>query len=111
MSGVPVISIEQMRQWEQATWSTGVKESDVIEKVGRALAQRLLQLTKPGDGTLLLAGRGHNGDDTRAAKPHLADRNIILIDVSDPLKALPEFAAAIKTRPKWIVDGLFGIGL
>jgi hydroxyethylthiazole kinase-like uncharacterized protein yjeF len=111
MFGVPVISVEQMRHWEEATWATGVKESDVIEEVGRAVARRLEELTQPGDVILLVAGTGHNGDDARAAAPHLTGRRIVLLDVSDPKSAGQELEAALKTGPAWIVDGLFGIGL
>jgi len=112
MPGVPVISVEQMRQWEQATWAAGAKEADVIEKVGRAVARRLESLTKPGDTVLILAGSGHNGDDARAAAPHLREhRKVILVDVTSPKGAGVEIAAALKSPPAWIVDGLFGIGL
>ncbi len=59
MDGVPVISVEAMRQWETQTWQAGVKPADVIEQVGRAVARRLWNLTQPGETILLLAGRGH----------------------------------------------------
>jgi hydroxyethylthiazole kinase-like uncharacterized protein yjeF len=111
MFGVPVITVEQMRQWEKAAWDASVKESDVIANVGRAVGQRLMQLTRPGDAILLLAGRGHNGDDARAAVAHVRDRQIILIDVTEPKSTTQEIATALKTPPAWIVDGLFGIGL
>lgn len=100
-----------MRQWEEASWAAGARESEVIEQVGRAVARRLEELTQPGDSILLLAGPGHNGDDARAAAPHLTGRRIVLMDVTDPKSAAPEFAAALKAPPAWIVDGLFGIGL
>ena len=100
-----------MRQWEEATWAAGVKESEVIARVGAAVALRLLQLTKPGDAIVALAGKGHNGDDARAAAPHLTGRRLILIDVADPVAARSEFAQALKQSPAWILDGLFGIGL
>ena len=83
----------------------------MIANVGRAVAQRLEKLTKPGDTILLLAGSGHNGDDARAAVPHLGDRQAVIINITEPKAAMPEIAAALKTPPAWIVDGLFGIGL
>jgi len=100
-----------MRQWEQATWAAGVKEKDVIARVGAAIALRLMQLTRPGDVIVALAGKGHNGDDVRAAAPHLRGRRLILIDVADPAGARGELRAALAQSPAWIVDGLFGIGL
>ncbi len=111
MNGLPVISVEQMRQWEQATWAAGVKEKEVIARAGAAIALRLMQLTRPGEVIVALAGKGHNGDDVRAAAPHLRGRRLILIDVADPSAARAELPAALAQSPAWIVDGLFGIGL
>lgn len=67
--------------------------------------------TAPGDGVLLLAGKGHNGDDTRAAAGHLADRRADLINVRTPAEELRAVEAALSRRPALVVDGLFGIGL
>lgn len=115
LAKIPVISVEQMRQWEKATWAAGKTEREVIQNVGRLLAQRLLELTKPGDAVWILAGKGHNGDDGRAIKPHLADRNVVLMPVDDPRQGLEKFARRLQTKgrhtTKWIVDALFGIGL
>ena len=109
---VPVMSVAQMRQLENDSWAAGVSATAVIKNVGRILASRLLELTKPGDSILLLAGRGHNGDDVRAARPHLRGRKVKLMDVSNPRMAVKELSQTVKTtRPSWIVDGLFGIGL
>jgi hydroxyethylthiazole kinase-like uncharacterized protein yjeF len=108
---VPVISVEQMRAWESATWASGQTETAVIARVGEALAQRILELTQPGATILLLAGRGHNGDDVRAIYPHLAERKVTLLNVTDPEAAQTELNALLKHRPVLVVDGLFGIGL
>lgn len=108
---VPVISVEQMRAWERATWAGGQTEAAVIARVGEALAQHALALTRPGDSILLLAGRGHNGDDVRAMMPHLAGRTVRLFNVMDPVLTQHELASAMQNRPSLIVDGLFGIGL
>jgi len=112
---IPVISVEQMRQWEKATWAAGKTEQEVIQQVGRLLAQRLLQLSRPGDTIWLIAGTGHNGDDARAAQPYLPDRKVLLTNVDDPQKGLAEFAQLLPSRgsprARWIVDALFGIGL
>jgi ADP-dependent NAD(P)H-hydrate dehydratase / NAD(P)H-hydrate epimerase len=112
---IPVISVEQMRLWEQATWAAGRTEHEVIHQVGRLLAQRVLQLTQPRDAVWIIAGKGHNGDDARAAQPHLVDRNVLLSNIEDPGAGLAEFAQRLHTqglrRVRWIVDALFGIGL
>jgi NAD(P)H-hydrate epimerase len=105
-----------MREWENASWAAGRSAAAVIKNVGRLLARRALALTRPGDTILILAGRGHNGDDARAARPHLSRRKVILVEALDPRPAAKEFSRIIQSapgraRPKWIIDGLFGIGL
>lgn len=103
-----VISIAQMREWERATWATGVSETAVIRRAGLALAAVAGRLTQPGAEVLVLAGKGHNGDDARFAAGSLADRRVRLLNVTDPAAVLTEvsiFSGAL------IVDGLFGIGL
>jgi NAD(P)H-hydrate epimerase len=114
---LPVITVDQMRQWEKAAWAAGKTPSAVIRRVGRVLARRLLTLTEPGDTILILAGPGHNGDDARAALPHLPRRKVLLVEpANQPLAAAKEFSRKIQSAsrrdgPKWIVDALFGIGL
>jgi NAD(P)H-hydrate epimerase len=108
---VPVLTIEQMRRWEQATWATGKSENEVIQQVGRCIARRVMTLTCPGDRILILAGKGHNGDDARCARPHLTDRDVSLLEIADPAAALAEVDAERSRRPALVIDGLFGIGL
>ncbi|HWN96669.1 MAG TPA: NAD(P)H-hydrate dehydratase [Methylomirabilota bacterium] len=108
---MPVISVEQMREWECATWATGQTEGEVITRVGEALAQRAMAMTQAGEMILLLAGKGHNGDDVRAMQPHLVHRDVRLVEVGEPAAATAELAAALQLRPALVVDGLFGIGL
>ena len=108
---VPVVNIRQMRRWEQATWATGQTEAAVIRCVGEKVARIALRLTCSNDSILILAGKGHNGDDTRAAKEFLTDRKVISLDVTDPKTALPKIKRSASLSPALIVDGLFGIGL
>jgi NAD(P)H-hydrate epimerase len=108
---VPVISIAQMRSWESATWATGQTEAEVIRQVGKALAQVALRLTAPGNVILILAGRGHNGEDARAARPWLNERRSELLDVTNPAADLQELERLLSLQPALVVDGLFGIGL
>jgi NAD(P)H-hydrate epimerase len=108
---VPVISVAQMREWEVATWASGQTKAAVIARVGKYLARRALALTRRDDLIVLLAGRGHNGDDVRAMQPHLREREVKLIDVTKPDETLPEAGEALQQSPALVVDGLFGIGL
>jgi len=131
---VPVVNIDQMRRWEKATWATGQSDSAVIRRVGGKIAELALRLTRPGDAILILAGKGHNGDDARAAKEFLTGRRIFLLNANEPQAAQAEFQRRtgvapvsvqeeipahadpkdgdrLEACPALIVDGLFGIGL
>jgi NAD(P)H-hydrate epimerase len=108
---IPVISIAQMREWERANWAAGQTEVEVIRRVGAVLARRALELTHPDDAILILAGKGHNGDDARAAQEFLNGRRVEMLDVIAPESNLPELVRALSQKPALILDGLFGIGL
>jgi hydroxyethylthiazole kinase-like uncharacterized protein yjeF len=108
---LPVITVEQMREWEKVTWATGQTQPEVIRRVGLAVARCALELTKPADLVLILAGKGHNGDDARAAREYLADRRVDLLDVTDPEQDVSKLDALLSSRPALVVDGLFGIGI
>ena len=108
---VPVISIAQMREWENATWTAGQTEAEVIRRVGQAVARRALELTLPGERVLIVAGNGHNGSDARAAGKHLTGRQVEVLEVADSEAAFSKLETALSLRPALLVDGLFGIGL
>ncbi len=108
---LPIVSTAQMREWERLTWASGQTEAAVIARVGGKVAARALELTAEGDRILLAAGKGHNGDDVRAALPQLAKRQPQLVEAPDAAEGAARLAEALKTRPALIVDGLFGIGL
>ncbi len=108
---VPVISIAQMRDWEQATWAAGQTEAEVIRRVGLCVARRALQLTQSGDLIVILAGKGHNGKDARCAREHLAARRVEVLDATETAADLDKLQALLRLRPALLVDGLFGIGL
>jgi NAD(P)H-hydrate epimerase len=108
---VPVISIAQMREWENATWAAGQTEAEVIRRVGKKIARRARKLTRSNDLILILAGKGHNGDDAVAAREVLDSRHVELLAVNDPLADLPKLEQALQQKPALIIDGLFGIGL
>ncbi len=107
----PIITVAQMRAWEQASWAAGQTEAAVIRRVGELVARRALRLTRSGDFIAVLAGKGHNGDDARAAREHLTDRRVEVLDVRDPAAALAPLDALLAARPALVIDGLFGIGL
>ncbi len=108
---VPVISVAQMREWETATWRSGQTEAAVIARVGEQLARHVIAITKPEERILILAGKGHNGDDGRAMRRHLRERKVACLDVRSPVQAMRKLLALLQPKPALIVDALFGIGL
>ena len=107
----PVINVAQMREWEQATWATGRTEAEVIGRVGEIVARRAAQMVFPGELVLILAGKGHNGDDVRRARDHMPDGHVHLLNITDPETGLSEVTTWLNQQPQLIIDGLFGIGL
>ncbi|HEX4350167.1 MAG TPA: NAD(P)H-hydrate dehydratase, partial [Verrucomicrobiae bacterium] len=63
------------------------------------------------DVILILAGKGHNGEDARAAKEFLDDRKVKTLEMLLPDTDLLPLEMALKEKPALIIDGLFGIGL
>ena len=108
---VPVITLGQMREWEAATWATGQTAAEVIRRVGKRLARRARKLTRAGDRILFLVGKGHNGDDARAAAKALEGRDADVLEVFLPDSELLQLEMALAKKPALIVDGLFGLGL
>lgn len=109
----PVLTIAEMRAWEAATWAAGVREGDVIERAGAAMARHLLPRLRPDTRVLVLAGRGNNGADARHAAAHLPAGLTHVEEVRSPA-AVADIAAwlgAHRDAGVWILDGLFGIGL
>ncbi len=108
---IPVISIARMREWEAATWAAGQTEAEVIRRVGKRVARRARRLTRAGDTILFLLGKGHNGEDARAAAKQLEDRRAEVLEMFLPDTDLLPLESALKEKPALIVDGLFGLGL
>ncbi len=108
---IPIITVDQMRNWEKATWAAKRTPTEVISRVGHLITARTRQLTRPGDSILILAGKGHNGDDARQVVLNLTDREVTLLNVTDPKAALREFKSLLSLPPTLIIEGLFGIGL
>jgi NAD(P)H-hydrate epimerase len=108
---LPVITIAQMREWETASWAAGKSEAEVIRRVGELVARQALEMTRAGEAVLILAGKGHNGDDARLAREHLAERHVEVLNVSDPEADFSRLDALLLARPALVIDGLFGIGI
>jgi len=108
---VPVINLAQMREWENATWATGQTEAEVIRRVGKRLARRARRLTRAGDFILILAGKGHNGDDARAAREFLDTRKVKVLELLLPDSDLLQLEMVLSEKPALVIDGIFGIGL
>jgi hydroxyethylthiazole kinase-like uncharacterized protein yjeF len=108
---VSAINIAQMREWERATWATGQTKAEVIRRVGKKIARRARRITRSDDTILILAGKGNNGNDARAAREFLDGRKIELLEIEAPENFLPALETALAQKPALIIDGLFGIGL
>jgi NAD(P)H-hydrate repair Nnr-like enzyme with NAD(P)H-hydrate epimerase domain len=108
---LPVITVAQMREWEKVTWASGQTEEAVIRLAGQAVARQVEQLTRSGSVILVLAGKGHNGDDAELAAESIADRQVAVLRAIDPEKTAKELKEKLRRSPALIVDGLFGIGL
>lgn len=108
---IPILTVAQMREWERATWATGQTEGEVIRLVGSRIAHLVGQLTTEGESILILAGKGHNGDDARTAARQISGRRVEVLDLSQPEIDLGTLALELQKNPALIVDGLFGVGL
>jgi hydroxyethylthiazole kinase-like uncharacterized protein yjeF len=108
---IPVINLVQMRAWEKATWATGQTEAEIIRRVGKRIARRARKLTSADDTIVIFTGKGHNGDDARAAKSHLDGRKVKVMELLLPASDLLKVEMALREKPALIIDGIFGIGL
>ncbi len=107
---VPVVTVAQMRAWEDASWAAGCEVSEVMRRAGGSVARRAMAMTGEGDSILLLAGKGNNGGDTRLAAEQIQGREILLIEISGE-DCVPVILKQLAGRPSLVIDGLFGIGL
>src|SRR6266576_5044287 len=96
---LPVLTIAQMREWEKATWESGQTEAEVIRRVGACVARLALQQTRRGELIVILAGKGNNGADARAAREHLSERRVDMLEVREPAADLSKLEAALSLKP------------
>lgn len=110
----PVLTVSEMRAWEDRTWAAGIAQESVIQRAGRAVAEVARRWTREGSPVLVLAGTGHNGDDALVAAGYLAGRMVQAFR----LETDESFETALGWLERWrgrsdalVIDGLFGIGL
>lgn len=108
---IPVLTIDQIRLWEKTAWESGISQHEVIQMAGSAVAEQAMKLTKPGDSIIILAGKGHNGDDARLAGSHISDRKVTSLNIFDPEFSIHNLDSCLTLNPDLLIDGLFGIGL
>jgi ADP-dependent NAD(P)H-hydrate dehydratase / NAD(P)H-hydrate epimerase len=107
----PIVNVAQMRKWETATWAAKRTPTEVISRVGHLVTAHARQLTRAGDSILILAGKGHNGDDARQVVLNLTDREVTLLNITEAGAGLRDFKSLLSLPPALIIEGLFGIGL
>ncbi len=110
----PIISVEAMRAREIRTWAAGVPREAVIRRAGMAVAKVAQRMTREAARVLVLAGRGHNGDDAEVAASGLDDRETTFLRMKDSLsfgRAYEWLEHHREQSGALVIDGLFGIGL
>lgn len=111
---VPVISIAQMRAWEQATWDTGQSVEAVMRLAGKAVAEAARTMIRRDAPVLVLAGKGNNGGDAELAAEQLSERSTTVVDCTESGASLALLRSELERvvgLDGLVVDGLFGIGL
>ena len=108
---VPIITVAQMREWEKATWASGQTEAEVIRRVGKRIAKRARKLTRSSDAIMILAGKGNNGNDAKAAGEFIDDRQVETLNITSPENDVTRLQELLRRKFALIIDGLFGIGL
>jgi len=125
MITLPVLTTEQMRQWEEDSWKNGISQLDVIRTVGEDVAKYMLRIiydtisdcynvlesdseeNRKGveqimqmQQILVLVGPGHNGDDARVAANFLRGKvkEVQILEVKDTQKALKTFKKLVADR-------------
>src|SRR5215204_273321 len=101
---VPIISVAQMREWEKVTWASGQTEDAVMRKAGEAIARCAEGMTEPKQTVLILAGKGHNGDDSRFAGEFLRGREVKLVRVLDPEAVTQQLPELLSQKPALVID-------
>jgi hypothetical protein len=93
---LPVISVAQMREWENATWAAGGSPAAVIKKVGRASPAARWPSRSPA--TPFSSWPDAATTATTPAPPVCISpgRKVALVEAADPRTALVEFSRRIR---------------
>ncbi|HEX7849021.1 MAG TPA: NAD(P)H-hydrate dehydratase [Sphingomonas sp.] len=120
--GLPIVTAAAMRAAEEAVFTGGVAQTELMERAGAAVAREAARFAM-GRAVLVLAGPGNNGGDAWVAARLLRDGGH---DVMVAALGEAKDGAAATMRAKWtgdvvdladaptrpiVVDGLFGTGL
>lgn len=128
-----IVSVEQMRALEQATFAAGTSEAELQARAGRAVALAVLELCPDGRSVAALVGPGNNGRDAWIAATTLLERSWAAALYLTPRHAVtaaelrafvdaggsliwhtdvdPDLAVrAAVSRCDVVIDGLLGIG-
>ncbi|MGC8744295.1 MAG: NAD(P)H-hydrate dehydratase [Verrucomicrobiia bacterium] len=108
---IPILTVDQVREWEESSWAAGISQQEVIRNAGRRVAFYAEKMTDIGDKILVIAGKGHNGDDAIQASEQIAQREIKVIRITDPATDIVSLKSALNEDLSLVIDGLFGIGL
>ncbi|MGC9035071.1 MAG: NAD(P)H-hydrate dehydratase [Verrucomicrobiia bacterium] len=108
---IPILTVEQVREWESASWAAGISQEEVIRNAGKSVAVYAEKMTRPADKIMIIAGKGHNGDDAIQAGEQIAQRNVRVLRITDPATDIANLKSALNEEYSLIIDGLFGIGL
>jgi hydroxyethylthiazole kinase-like uncharacterized protein yjeF len=125
-----IVSVQQMRALEAAAFAAGTSEAALQERAGRAVAQEVLRLVRPGERVCVFVGVGNNGRDGAVAAKWLT-RHLVPVDLvlaprhavtSQELARLQAGGASLVAAASTsgveqvlgnagvVVDGLVGIG-
>jgi hydroxyethylthiazole kinase-like uncharacterized protein yjeF len=122
MTGLAILTADEMRAAERALFDSGIPEYDVMERAGAAAADYIWRAGATRDA-LILCGPGNNGGDGYVIARLLRDRGV---PVRVAALADPRTPSAITARAAWagpvedimtaapatqLVDALFGTGL
>jgi hydroxyethylthiazole kinase-like uncharacterized protein yjeF len=119
-----------MRALEAAAFATGISEAGLQEAAGRAVAEDVAALVRPGQAVVVLVGPGNNGRDGAVAARHLSQAGATVHLLLGPHHAVRDDevtlvrAAGVRVRDvghssdlddalanvRVAVDGLTGIG-
>ncbi|MDV3257106.1 MAG: NAD(P)H-hydrate dehydratase [Sphingomonas sp.] len=118
----PIVTASQMRSAERHAIEAGTRETELMERAGRSLAEAIRFLAGPRE-TLILCGPGNNGGDGFVAARHLSacGYKVRVATLGEPAAEAARWA-----RGQWegeveqfgqaapapiVVDCLFGTGL